>query len=96
MSDVHPPALDLLLLAINHGWSASLVHGEDSGGSPYVTVMATRPAEPQQVRVTWHTRDNADRFRLFSALTGRNLAARDATLKAVKAAIVSVPGGPDA
>lgn len=30
---VHPPARELLLLAIDNGWNAQLVHGVDTGGS---------------------------------------------------------------
>jgi len=77
--NVHPAARELLLCAVDHGWSATLEHGIDTGENPCVIVTARRELSPYQVRVTWHTRKTGT-YRLFSATAGRNLGTRDVTL----------------
>ncbi len=76
---VHPPASALLLEAVDNGWSASLVHGVDTGGSPYVHVEARREQAPYRVIVTWHTRETGT-YRLFSAMVGQGRGTHDVSL----------------
>lgn len=85
---IHPPARELLLLAIDHGWSAKLQHGTDSGGSPFVEVTAIRDHKPHRVMVAWHTRDTG-RYRLFDAHIGVGQAARGVSLTKAREAVTS-------
>jgi hypothetical protein len=93
---IHPPAKDLLVLAIDHGWSASLAHGWTvTDEDPYVTVRAARTAAPYAVQVTWHTRGHRGRYRLSSALIGSGVQTRTTSLKAVRAAILAPLSAPE-
>jgi hypothetical protein len=84
---VHPAARELLLIAIDNGWSASLVHGNDTGANPFVTVTAQRIiAEPYRVVVTWHTRETGT-YRLSSAMVGQHRGLRDVSLTKAREAL---------
>lgn len=84
----HPPARELLLLAIDHGWSAKLQHGTDTGDNPFIEVTAIRDQKPHQVSVTWHTRDTGT-YRLFDAHVGAGQATRDVSLTKAREAVTS-------
>lgn len=88
----HPAAADLLLQAANAGWSALIRQTKDTGGNPYVTVEGRRPdGSLAGFTVTWHTRKTGT-YRLFTCLhRGDTGGWRDASLKAVKAAIEETP-----
>lgn len=84
--NVHPAARELLLLAIDNGWSAGLKHQTDSAQNPYVTVTAVRPEQPKRVEVTWHTRKTGT-YRLFTCLVGAGVSAHDTTLQGARQAL---------
>lgn len=84
---LHPPARELLLLCADEGWAATIGHGEDTGGSPFVTIRAARHDPDGYIDVTWHTRATGA-YRLFHCLVGRSRSSvRDAPLKAAKALV---------
>jgi hypothetical protein len=83
---IHPAAREFLLRAIDSGWSASLVHGSDTGANPFVTVTAQRAAAPYRVRVTWHTRETGT-YRLSSAMVGQHRGLRDVSLTKARDAL---------
>lgn len=87
----HAASREFLTLALDHEWSASYVHGEDTGGNPYINVNAARGDEGEAVRITWHTRQTST-YRLFSVLTRGTVGGwRDGTLKSAKALIADSP-----
>ena len=71
---------ELIGLLVDGGWSFVLNHGEDTGGSPFVTIEARRPSDHPRgfdhLMITWHTR-NTGTYRLFSCMLNR----RDVPLK---------------
>ena len=79
----HATSREFLTLALDHGWSASYVHGEDTAGNPHITVTA-RGDKGEAVRVTWHTRKTGT-YRLFNVLTRGPVGGwRDGTLTSAK------------
>lgn len=85
----HPPARELLLLAVDHGWSAALARGVDSGGASFVVVKAKRESEPPYlVEVTWHTR-NTGTYRFFSAVVGAGQGIQRVSLTKAREAVTS-------
>lgn len=83
----HAASREFLDLALDHGWSASYVHGKDTGENPFITVTAVRE-ERERVSITWHTRETGT-YRLFSCLLGGRGAERDGTLTQAKALVSS-------
>jgi len=80
-------ARDLVISAMDNGWSVVYRPNVDTGGSPFVTVEASRG--DQYFSATWHTR-NTGTYRLFNVALGRSRHnARDATLTQVIAAVES-------
>ena len=90
MSTVHPPARELILQAIDSGWSAALRHGIDTGENPFVTVTAQRASAPYRVTVTWHTRETGT-YRLFTSMVGQGVGARDVSLTKAREALGEPP-----
>lgn len=84
MTGPHPAARELLLLAVDNGWSAALAHGEDTGGAPFVSVQAKR-ADGADVRVVWHIRGHGT-YRLFSCMVN----VRDTSLTKAKAVLAEL------
>lgn len=83
---LHAASREFLTLALDHGWSASYVHDEDTAGNPHITVTA-RGDKGEAVRVTWHTRKTGT-YRLFNVLTRGPVGGwRDGTLTSAKAHI---------
>lgn len=72
-------ARDLAAYAEKHGWKWLAVEGHDNGNNPFVTVIVGNPADGEQYKITWHTRETGT-FRLFSKLHQRafGMAWRDA------------------
>lgn len=61
-----PTKLNALVeAALTAGRPFIVNHGEDTGGSPFVSITVKWPQH--EVRATWHTR-NTGTYRLFSAL----------------------------
>lgn len=56
------PLVDALLEA---GWSFVVMHGADTGSSPYVSVEGK--GDDSEVKCTWHTRETGT-YRLFTCL----------------------------
>ena len=83
----HWPSRAFLETALDHGWSAAYQRGKDSGGSPYITIEASRPNGDKRgtiarLTVTWHTRDTGT-YRLFGCMTAAHGSDwRDRSLKA--------------
>ncbi|MFE1089571.1 hypothetical protein ACFW5K_19995 [Streptomyces albidoflavus] len=63
-------ARDLAAYAEKHGWKWVAAEGQDSDSNSFVTVIAGNPADGEQYKVTWHTRETGT-FRLFSKLHQR-------------------------
>ena len=63
--------------AIEHGWAVQAKPETDTGGSPFITVLAIRDGE--RLELTWHTRSTGT-YRLMSGLNGKSKTARDITL----------------
>ena len=63
--------------AIDAGWNVLIQSGEDTGGSPFVSVEARQGLT--HLRLTWHTRETGT-YRLFSCASGH----RDISLKAAR------------
>jgi len=71
MSDVMPKRLAQLVEALLHnGWNFQIVHGKDTGDSPFVSVEALK-AGREHLCLTWHTRASG-RYRLFSCMAGKH------------------------
>ena len=81
-----PRALsEMIAAALTHKRHFKVEHGEDSGGSPFVTFRAVWMPDGcdirTDIRLTWHTRDTGT-YRLFSATAaGYYRAAHDTTAK---------------
>ena len=75
-------AREFAVEAIDAGWSVMLLHGVDTGDSPFVSVEAKR--DDRHIRVTWHTRQTGT-YRLFSCAIGR----RDVSLKAARSELTA-------
>lgn len=65
-------AAELHELAIKHDWASAHQFGEDSGGSPFLTLeLGRKVGEGKRAvyhyRITWHTR-NTGTYRLFSKI----------------------------
>lgn len=61
-----PKALSgVVCAALNAGRAFMVQHGEDTGGSPYVTFIVKW--EQNEIRITWHTR-NTGTYSLFSTM----------------------------
>ena len=67
--------------AIEHGWVVQAKPETDTGGSPFITVLAIRDGE--RLELTWHTRSTGT-YRLMHGTTGKNLGARPITLAKAK------------
>lgn len=67
--------------AIEHGWAVQVVHGTDTGNSPFITVLAIRDSE--RLELTWHTRATGT-YRFMSAIAGRGNSAHHLTLAKAK------------
>lgn len=52
---------------LTHQRAVAISPGEDSGGSPFVSLQ-TKWGDAKEIRLTWHTRDNNGRYRFFSGL----------------------------
>lgn len=63
-------AAELLELAESREWKTGTQHGEDSGGSPFVTIAIGRKFADGTIfyyKITWHTR-NTGTYRLFGKI----------------------------
>lgn len=88
--DLWPKAMrDLVDDLRANGWPFRVDHGEDTGGSPYLTVNARHRESERGVRATWHTRGTGT-YRLFSAMLFRPYRGwRDLAVKALRAEIAA-------
>lgn len=92
---LHTAARDLLLLSAEAGWHTRISFGEDTGGSPFVSVQGANanPDLPAQFYVTWHTRKTGT-YRLFTCMAGTSRARlADRSLKHVKSLIQDTAHG---
>jgi len=78
-------AVKFINALVRHGWSLNVMHEQDSGGNPFVTVEAVR--RPDHVHASWHTRDNNGRYRLFSLLVNEAESTLSKALEFIKAEV---------